>query len=184
MSARCPPLAACVADRCCPLNLRRGVVRCRVEGAPIAHPRHAPVRCQRFEPKRIPTDVGGRAALYRSLQPRRSRYETSSGPTGQRRSCRRTLSLGRIASCAHPTQPTPPLRAAAAGPHGVIGVCPSPTRARHELRPCSRTVARLWGYALGADEVRAVGPVGADLNEAQHSHAKRFVQCCRYSVNG
>jgi hypothetical protein len=54
-----------------------------------------------------------RAALYRSLQPRSSRYETTSGPTGQRCSCRRTLSLGRIASCAHPTQPTPPLRAAA-----------------------------------------------------------------------
>ncbi len=54
-----------------------------------------------------PTSAGGRRYTEVS-KPRLSRYETTSGPTGQRCSCRRTLSLGRIASCAHPTQPTPP----------------------------------------------------------------------------
>jgi hypothetical protein len=33
---------------------------------------------------------------------------------------------------------------------------------------------RSVGYALGADEVGAVGPVGADLNDAQHHNARPF----------
>ena len=44
------------------------------------------------------------------------------------------------------------------------------------------THGRTVGYALGADEVGAVGPVGADLNDAQHHNASRFVRL-RYSVN-
>ena len=167
MSARCPPLAVCCDSV---VRLIFVAVLCAAVSKGHRLHTHDTRQCAASDSNRSGYRRR-RAALYRSLQPRRSRYETTSGPTGQRCSCRRTLSLGRIASCAHPTQPTPPLRAAAADPHGVIGVCPSPTRARHVLRPCSRTVARLWGYALGADEVRAVGPVGADLNEAQHNHA-------------
>jgi hypothetical protein len=138
MSARCPPLAVC-----CDSVVRLIFVAVLCAAVSKGHNCTPTTRASALPAIRTEadTDRRRRVALYRSLQPRRSRYETTSGPNGQRRSCRRTLSLGRIASCAHPTQPTPPLRAAAADPHGVIGVCPSPTRARHELRPCSRTVA-------------------------------------------